>query len=107
MPRGDRTGPMGAGPRTGRGFGRCGGYDAPGYATPGYGFGPGWGQGRGGWGGGFGWGRRSFAAGPLGWDYPHSAPPPKEETLQALRSDADWLKGQLDAINKRIEELEK
>jgi hypothetical protein len=49
MPRGDRTGPMGMGPMTGRGGGYCGGYDAPGYANagPGYGYGMGGGRGRG------------------------------------------------------------
>ncbi|MDD2247185.1 MAG: DUF5320 domain-containing protein [Proteiniphilum sp.] len=31
MPTGDRTGPMGQGPRTGRARGFCSGFDAPGY----------------------------------------------------------------------------
>lgn len=35
MPAGDRTGPEGKGPRTGRGFGFCSGYDAPGYSRRG------------------------------------------------------------------------
>lgn len=30
MPSGDRTGPMGQGPRTGRSLGFCSGYDMPG-----------------------------------------------------------------------------
>ena len=30
MPWGDRSGPAGMGPRTGRGAGFCGGYDRPG-----------------------------------------------------------------------------
>jgi prefoldin subunit 5 len=30
-----------------------------------------------------------------------------EAELSALRTQADWLKSQLDAISKRIEELEK
>lgn len=42
-----------------------------------------------------------------GWDYPRYAPPTKEETLQALKSEADWLKGQMESISARIEELEK
>ena len=33
MPRGDHTGPMGRGPKTGRGFGYCAGYGMPGYAS--------------------------------------------------------------------------
>lgn len=31
MPAGDRTGPEGRGPMTGRGLGYCAGYDSPGY----------------------------------------------------------------------------
>lgn len=31
MPRGDGTGPVGAGPMTGRGAGFCAGYSVPGY----------------------------------------------------------------------------
>jgi len=31
MPRGDRTGPDGKGPKTGRGLGYCNGYKNPGY----------------------------------------------------------------------------
>ena len=34
MPRGDRTGPMGMGPMTGRAAGYCAGYGVPGYANP-------------------------------------------------------------------------
>jgi len=88
MPRGDGTGPMGMGPRTGRGAGYCAGYNIPG-------FGLGMARRRG-WGGGFGW--RNYQA----W-----TPPTKEERLQALKNQSEWLKSQLDAINKRIEELEK
>ena len=34
MPRGDGTGPAGAGPMTGRAAGYCAGYRAPGYMNP-------------------------------------------------------------------------
>ena len=34
MPGGDRTGPMGSGPRTGRGMGVCAGFSSPGYLNP-------------------------------------------------------------------------
>jgi len=46
MPRGDRTGPDGFGPMTGRGFGFCSGFNSPGY-TRGGGFGRGYGRGFG------------------------------------------------------------
>jgi len=62
MPWGDRTGPWGLGPMTGRAAGYCAGYPVPGYMNPipGFGFGRGWGMGFGrGWGRGrgFGFGR--------------------------------------------------
>ena len=66
MPRGDRTGPAGAGPMTGRGAGLCAGYPAAGALNPGTsggGRGRGWGcrgdggrEPSGGWAGGRGWG---------------------------------------------------
>jgi hypothetical protein len=95
---------MGAGPGTGRGLGYCGGYDAPGFANPVFGRGIGW---RRGWGGGFGWRHRFSEMGPAAWEFPHYAASTKEETLQALKAQANWLNEQLEAIHKRIEELEK
>jgi len=47
MPGGDRTGPLGQGPRTGRGLGWCNDNDRPGYADPAPGRGLGLGRGRG------------------------------------------------------------
>ncbi|MGC9309371.1 MAG: DUF5320 domain-containing protein [Candidatus Nanoarchaeia archaeon] len=38
MPQGDRTGPAGQGPMTGRGLGFCAGNDSPGFTQPGIGF---------------------------------------------------------------------
>lgn len=76
MPRGDRTGPAGAGPMTGRGAGLCAGYPGAGTMNPtrggggGRGPGGGWGGGRGrggGSGGGRGWG----AGGGGGWRHRH------------------------------------
>jgi hypothetical protein len=118
MPAGDRTGPWGAGPRTGRGFGFCSGYDAPGYAYPA----PGMGRGRG-FGGGFGFGPgsgRGPGAGrgrrfhrPWAWgfrDYP--VPPgapvfaPGEEKA-ALAEEAAFLESELGRIKERLGELEK
>jgi len=113
MPGGDRTGPAGMGPMTGRRAGYCAGYPAPGYVQPGPGFGSGWG---GGWGGfgrrrGFygpgrpGWGR--FGPPPPFWEYgPYPSPTPEEEA-EDLKSEAEWLQSQLDAVKRRIEALEK
>ncbi len=117
MPGGDRTGPRGMGPMTGRRAGYCAGYDAPGFANPlpGRGYGLGWGRGWfGGWGGGGrGWRHRFYATGrPFwaryaygpAWDYP--PPLTQEQELEGLKREAGWLKEQLDAINQRIGELE-
>jgi len=119
MPAGDRTGPRGTGPMTGRGAGYCGGYGAPGYANPmpGRGYGLGWGRGRawGGWGRGRGWGGRSYAAGfgyapawgaPPMWGYGPYTTPSAEDESEFLRSQAEWLQEQLDAVTRRLEELE-
>jgi len=68
MPGGDRSGPAGMGPMTGRAAGFCAGYPTPGYMNPyggrypygGFGMGRGWGRGFGrgmGFGRGRGWGR--------------------------------------------------
>ncbi len=104
MPRGDRTGPMGAGPRTGRGAGWCAGYDRPGYAyaRPGFGFGMGYG------GRGRGWRNMFHATGRPGWARGGFVPPmPEAEPNMAdLKAEASWLASRLDAIQKRIEDLE-
>lgn len=82
MPWGDRTGPLGFGPMTGRGLGYCAGFPYPGYMNPGYpgfgfglgrGFGFGRGYGRGlGFGRGRGWRRMGFFPGM--YYYPWSVP---------------------------------
>lgn len=60
MPGFDRTGPMGAGPKTGRGMGHCGTTAIPGLGWMGrLGWGRGFGLGRGLRGRGLGFGRRS------------------------------------------------
>jgi hypothetical protein len=113
MPRGDRTGPMGMGPMTGRGQGYCSGSGAPGYATPGpgRGFGMGGGRGRGFGGGGRGWRRMFYATGLPGWlrfgpfAAPNQASDPETEK-QALQGQADTLQSQLDWIRKRLEDIE-
>jgi len=115
MPRGDRTGPMGYGPMTGRRMGYCAGYPTPGYMNPGpgFGYGRGMGFGRGfGRGMGRGLGRgwdMPFPAQPIG--YPQAAPDVTgiypEEELPYLKKQAEYLSQQMESITKRIEELEK
>ena len=115
MPGGDRTGPMGMGPMTGRAAGYCAGYGAPGYMNPvgGRGLGLGWG---GGW--GRGWRHGYYATGLPGWARFGYAPawgaspvygpyaPTGEQQAEVLRAQAEWLNEQLEALNRRIAELE-
>jgi len=116
MPRGDRTGPMGAGPMTGRGAGYCAGYGVPGYAypMPGRGFGLGWG---GGWGRGRRWRHWQYATGLPGWARfgpvpawgygPYAEPVTREQEIESLKAQAGWLEEQLQAVNRCLGELEK
>lgn len=102
---------------SGRAAGFCAGYGMPGYANPasGRGLGMGFGRGRGsgrGFGGG-GWGRRNWfnAAGVPGWmgygSYaaPYQAPDAETEK-QVLKSEAKAVRAELEAIDKRLAELE-
>ena len=104
MPRGDGTGPMGAGPMTGRGAGFCAGYGAPGYANAA----PRLGLQRGFGGGGRGWRRWYYATGQPRWARfaPPMTPLTAEQELAGLKNEAAQLKEQLDAISKRSEEIE-
>jgi hypothetical protein len=110
MPGGDRTGPLGQGPRTGRGFGYCTGNDAPGYFRgycggrgPGMGYGRGMGRGRGFHAGrGYGFFNPAFSAG-----YPWMASMSKEDEIRMLKSQVEGLDRSRKAIEKRLEELEK
>ena len=129
MPGGDRTGPAGMGPMTGRAAGFCAGYPVPGYMNPV--------GGRGYWGRGGGWGRRNwyYATGLPGWaragyglpawgggvspyayggavnPYAYGGAPfapaitPQQE-LDALKGQAEYLEDSLEGIKKRIEEIE-
>jgi len=104
MPRGDRTGPMGVGPRTGRGAGSCAGYSRPGYANAA----PGIGLGLGYRGGGRGWRNMYYATGLPGWARAGYAPPPPmpEVELSALKAEAKSLGDQLAVISQRIKQIE-
>ncbi len=101
MPGGDRTGPWGYGPRTGRAMGYCSGYDMPGYAGP-YGCGGGgrFGRGRGmGRGLGRGWRFRTDYAPPV------IGAPSKEDELSYLQDVQRSLEQGLDDVRKRLKEL--
>jgi len=121
MPRGDGTGPMGMGARTGRAAGGCAGFGTPGYSNPvsGRGLGTGFGRGRGffgGRGGGRGWRNMFNAIGLPGWmncggnigPYENQAaymnPDPVIEK-QNLKSQADALQSELEFIRKRLDEV--
>lgn len=88
MPGGDRTGPAGAGPMTGRGAGYCNGFNRPGS------FRPGAGQGR---------GRRNmnFGAGRAGAQF----------SQEEFSNDGDKareiteLKNQLNKIEQKLDQL--
>jgi hypothetical protein len=119
MPAGNRRGPLGQGPRTGRGMGYCAGYPVPGFMSPGPGLGFGRGFGRGfGFGRGRGWrrGGRGFFGGypyemPYGYPYspyPMGSPfPSQEEEKEILKDEADAIEEELAHIKKRLKELEK
>ena len=119
MPGGDRTGPMGQGPMTGRRAGYCGGSAVPGYASGGFGRG-GAGRGRGGQ-----FGRRNMfhATGLTGWQRaagadqavppvgasqpvpPAEATPDRTQELEILKRQAEQLADTLEQITGRIDEL--
>ena len=120
MPGGDRTGPAGLGPMTGRAAGHCAGFAVPGFANPI----PGRGIRGGGRGQGGGRGRRNwfYASGLPGWqrfgmghpaygevapyDAPYSPAVSQEQELNALKNQAAFFEDALNGIKKRITELE-
>jgi hypothetical protein len=103
------------GSMTGRAAGYCAGFNAPGYANPAgagrgfYGRGGGWG----GRGGGRGYRHWYYATGLPGWARggnpgPYYGPAESlkpEVEAQTLKAQADALRSQLEAIDKRISEL--
>jgi len=116
MPFGDRTGPLGLGPRTGRAMGYCAGLQGSGSGNPvsgrGWsGFGRGWG--RGWFSGGRGCRNWFWATGLPGWaragyGYPLYGPEFKaRDEIDVLQDQADFLKKQLEDIQNRISTVEK
>lgn len=106
MPRGNRTGPRGFGPRTGRGLGFCAGYSTPGYTK---GLGMGWARGYGlgrGWRGGRGGGRGGgFNQNPF--YYPPDIVPPYLPATEFVEDEPKFLEETLSGLKKEIELIEK
>ena len=108
MPGGDRTGPTGNGPMTGRAAGYCTGYGDADFDKSGFGF---FGPGRmfGGRGGSMGRGgfrnrRRNFYQDPVFFGRRQTLSP--EQETEGLKSRAKTLKATLDLIEERIQDLE-
>jgi hypothetical protein len=106
MPQGDRTGPMGGGPMTGRGAGFCGGHNMPGRDF--------WAQG-----GGRGWRHWFYITGlpawmRFGWRLAASGVPTapsasrlsQEDEVEALKAQAGYLEQTLQSLRRRIQRLE-
>ena len=106
MPGGDRTGPVGAGPMTGRAAGFCGGYGAPGFMNRVFGGGgSGFGRGRG---FGFGRGFRAGAGRGFGFGYAGYASPMRAaDEKEMLKGRNAEIEEELKAIKERMKELEK
>ena len=97
MPFGDRTGPLGEGPMTGRRMGYCAGYNSPGNAR-GYGYGRGRGL-------GYGYGR-GYGFRHEDWNVPPPAPAKSVQTsdeVSGLRAEIDKLRNSIDAILERLD----
>ena len=105
MPRGDRTGPDGMGPMTGRRLGFCNGYDSPGFTKGfprgggGYGFNRHWGRGMR-FNRGMGYGRGYYPA-PAYPSYEYS----EQDEVKYLENEVKALSEQLNALQTRLSEL--
>jgi len=115
MPWGNGTGPLGFGPKTGRGSGHCAGYSVPGYMNPipGRGF---WGcSGR-----AHGYRHWFYATGLPGWmktggvysafgrwPMPYRYEMDPKEEVDILKRQEEFFKKQLEEIQNRISTLEK
>lgn len=89
MPRGDQTGPVGAGPMTGRRAGHCTGSARAGWQNPV--------QGRRG-----GAQRRSWGFNAFPRDYQTAIPPKTDISHTALHAEREVLRGQLEAIEQEL-----
>ncbi len=95
MPQGDRTGPNGQGPMTGRAMGFCAGYNTPGFMNQGFGRGMGRGFGR-----GFAWRARAM---PIQQVQPAAITEKQEKEM--LKQELGAIKTEQAEIEKRLKEL--
>jgi len=94
MPGGDKTGPQGEGPLTGRQAGYCSGSEQPGYTGAGYGR-P-------------GYGRRSFWRGrPRRGRWPAQVPVQATEEHKSLLQEVRELKDMVSGLQKKVDDKEK
>lgn len=100
MPRGDRRGPEGMGPMTGRGMGYCNNYPNPGFTKGvprgGAGFNQGYRRGMGG-----GRGYRNF--GYQNYAYPQT----NVDESKLIENEMEILKNQMSILEKRLSEIKK
>ena len=116
MPGGDRTGPEGRGPVTGRGLGYCTGYNSPGFTKGiprgGRGYGRGWGRGFGrGYGRGRGFYRRDYYPEPYYEPAPIQRTPYQQPTIGEekayLEDMINNLEEEIKYMKDRLQELSK
>ena len=109
MPRGDRRGPNGMGPMTGRAAGFCSGSGAPGFINTGASGGYGLGAGRGFRGGfqGAGFGRGYGRGVGVGFQAPYGAPVYSKETEKGyIENEVSFLKEQLKSLEGRLADMQ-
>lgn len=97
MPRGDKTGPNGQGPMTGRRMGFCAGANAPGFMNSGFSRSTGRDFGRG-FGRGLGWRQGFQQAQPIQQIQP---------TVITEKQEKQFLEQELSALKEDIKEIEK
>lgn len=102
MPGGDRTGPMGMGPMTGRGAGFCAGNNRTGWGHRF--FGRGMGFRRGGRGGGFGFRSRFGGAGAV--NFPETAARTQDDEKQWLQDRTRALEMELEQLRRRMDSMQ-
>ena len=112
MPGGDRTGPVGRGPMTGRAAGFCAGFSDPGFSNPdssrGFGRGMGRGFGRGFYRRGRSFLGRSYGEDPNYSQQPNVYPQPsKDEEKTYLQNMIKGLEEEMKRIKERLQDLSK